>query len=422
MAVTSGNSNNETLNGGNQADTIDGAGGADSISGLDGDDSLLGAAGNDTLVGGGGNDTLLGGAGNDTIDGGAGYNVVEYLGSEYDYIVTRQSNGSVTVRAIANTPYEADGTDTLQNIQLIKFLDGATERILDDVSNVQASTNVAVAFGAQTAGQIFVGDQDWYGLKGGTANQAVHISFAGSDGSVLSAGTANFGNSFWPDQLQATTLDANGALAVNVYNTSLGLNAVNPYRFTVLRDLIGTDNGDTLTAGTSAEYLEGKGGDDSLVGSVRSDYLSGGVGNDTLVAVAGNDTLMGGEGAGDKDIAVFAGRFSEYDVHFERPNVDEWWDGTRYQSRSPTEYWWTVRSASGDKTYIKGVEVLRFADKDYVIDDYDTLQGTDIQNQAAFAGWVRSSRVRSIWKTKTTGLPLILGAALSIKAPPSSSP
>lgn len=63
-----------------------------------------------------GNDTIAGAGGNDTIDGGAGINVASYAGSEYDYIVTRLSDGSATVRAIAGTPFEADGTDTLKNI------------------------------------------------------------------------------------------------------------------------------------------------------------------------------------------------------------------------------------------------------------------------------------------------------------------
>jgi Ca2+-binding RTX toxin-like protein len=49
-----------------------------------------------------------GNAGNDTINGGAGYNLAQYLGSEYDYIVTRLDDGSFTVRAKANTPTESD--------------------------------------------------------------------------------------------------------------------------------------------------------------------------------------------------------------------------------------------------------------------------------------------------------------------------
>ena len=104
------------------------------------------------ITGTSGNDTLLGGAGNDTLDGGAGVNVATYAGSEYDYIVSRQSDGTATVRAITGTPYEADGTDTLRNIQVIRFTDGASERVLDDVANVQASTNLAVALGQEVSG------------------------------------------------------------------------------------------------------------------------------------------------------------------------------------------------------------------------------------------------------------------------------
>lgn len=322
------------------------------------------------------NDSLEGGSGNDTINGGAGYNVVQYRGSEYDYIVTRQNDGSVTVRAIAGTPYELDGTDTLSNIQLIKFLDGATERILDDVSNLQATSNLVVAFGAQTLGQTFIADQDWFKVTGGSANQAIHISFAGSDGSYLVANTANIYSNTWPEQIQATSLDASGQLAVKVYNNSLGLNSVNPYRFTVMRDLIGTDNAETLTAGATAEYLEGKGGNDSLVGSERSDYLSGGAGDDTLVGGAGDDTLIGGDGANDKDIAVFSGSLSEYSIT----------TPTAYSQNPAQDIWWKVsHNSSGQIDFVKGVEVLRFADRDYIVDDYDIFAGTDIQTQTSFA-------------------------------------
>ncbi|PUE41864.1 beta strand repeat-containing protein, partial [Limnohabitans sp. Bal53] len=322
------------------------------------------------------NDTLTGGTGNDTIDGGAGFNVVEYAGSEYDYIVTRLSDGSVTVRAIAGTPYASDGTDTLINIQRIQFLDGLTERILDDISNIQANTNTQVSFGQATTGQTFVGDKDWFQLTGGTANQSVRISFAGGDGSTLSANTANFNNSTWPDQIQSTTLDANGALAVQVFNNQLPLNSVQAYRFTVLRELMGTDASETLSAGANAEYLDAGAGNDSVEGSDRSDFLIGGSGNDTLVGGAGSDTLIGGDGPNDKDIAVFSGRFGDYRI-----------TNSNTSSENPAQdVWWQISHIStGEVDFVKGVEVLRFADLDYGVDDHDVFSGTDIQTQSQFA-------------------------------------
>jgi Ca2+-binding RTX toxin-like protein len=339
-----------------------------------------------TVAGSDGDDTLIGRSGNDVLDGGAGRNTVQFAGSEYDYIVTRQYDGSVQVRAIAGTPYSADGTDTLRNIQLIQFLDGNTSRILDDEASIQASTNAVVGFGQQVTGQIFLGDQDWFRITGGSANQAVHIAFEGSDGSYLNANNATiYSYGLTNPSIQTTTLDASGELALKVSNTSLGLNGVNGYRFTVLRDLTGTNSGETLTAGNTAEYLDGNGGNDGLVGSERSDYLSGGEGDDTLVGGAGSDTLIGGDGANDKDIAVFSGRFSDFEVRVERFSVDQWWDGQRNVSSSPTAYLWTVTNSAGETDYIRGIEVLRFADKDFVIDDYDTFSGTDIQTQSSYA-------------------------------------
>ena len=328
-----------------------------------------------TLIASSGDDTLIGRAGNDTLDGSAGVNTVEYAGSEYDYIVSRQQDGSVTVRAIIGTPYEADGTDTLKNVQAIHFLDGDTTRILDDVSNLQDAGNLTLSFGQEARGQTFVGDQDWYQVTGGSANQAVHISLAGGTGSYLTASNLNIhdGNTY-PDQLGQTTLDASGNLSIKWANSSLGLNAVGAYRFTVLRELLGTDAGETLNAGATAEYLDAKGGNDSVVGSERSDYLGGGLGSDTLVGGLGNDTIVGGDEKNDHDVAVFSGRFADYTIT----------PSSGYSQNPAQDIWWTVSGPDGTD-YVKGVEILRFADQDYVIDDYDTFQGADIAGQLGYA-------------------------------------
>lgn len=335
---------------------------------------ISGATGSESLSGALEDDTLQGGGGNDTLNGGAGFNVAQYAGSEYDYIVSRQADGSVTVRAITGTPYESDGTDTLVNVQRILFLDGGTERILDDFANLKASSNISVSMGQEVRGQIFLGDQDWFRVTGGVAGQAVHIVFVDSSSSTWSAGGVSLnGGSNWPDYQATAVLDANGGLDVSVTNGSMVLNSVGNYRFTVMRDLLGTAASETLSAGSDAEYLDGLAGDDSVVGSVRSDYLVGGVGNDTLVGDLGNDTLVGGDGANDKDVALFSGRFADYVVKFQG-----------YSSQSPADIWWSVSGKEGTD-YLKGVEVLRFSDMDYVIDDYDVFSATDIQTQSSYA-------------------------------------
>jgi Ca2+-binding RTX toxin-like protein len=334
--------------------------------------TYTGTAGNDSLTGTAGDDSLLGLAGNDTLDGGAGYNVASYVGSEYDYIVTRQGDGSATVRAIAGTPYEADGTDTLRNIQVIRFTDGATDRVLDDVSNVQASSNLAVALGQEVSGQTFVGDHDWYQITGGSAGQMVFVTLSGdnSDTRLLATGLNLSAANPYLGASGNAVLDANGVLSLDVSNSSLGLNALGSYRFTVMGKLSGSEAGEALVADASAGYVDAKGGNDSVTGSVGSDYLSAGLGSDTLVGGLGNDTLVGGDEFDDRDVAVFSGRFVDYAL-----------SSSDYNNANA---WWTVKGPDGTDQ-VTGMEVLRFADRDYVLDDYDTFVGADISARPSFA-------------------------------------
>ena len=60
--------------------------------------------------------------------------------------------------------------------------------------------------------------------------------------------------------------------------------------------IIGTDEGDTLTASANGETLRGLGGGDTLTGGVGDDILEGGADNDILNGAAGDDTLDGGIG------------------------------------------------------------------------------------------------------------------------------
>jgi hypothetical protein len=96
-----------SLTGNNNANTLNGG---------DGNDFLSGLGGNDTLNGNGGNDILFGGLGNDTLDGGMGTDVAFFSGRETQYTITGALPGPVTVTG------GPDATDTLTNIERIKFL------------------------------------------------------------------------------------------------------------------------------------------------------------------------------------------------------------------------------------------------------------------------------------------------------------
>lgn len=365
--------------------------------------TINGGSGNDSLVGGAGDDTLFGGAGNDTLDGGAGANVATYAGSEYDYIVSRQGDGTATVRAITGTPYEADGTDTLKNIQLIRFTDGATERMLDDVANVLASTNLAVVLGQEVSGQTFVGDQDWYQVTGGQAGQNVFVTLSGDQGGTTLAATGlslNSGNVYLGASAHAV-LDANGALSLNVANYSLGVNAVGTYRFTVMGETTGSDVAETLVADANHGFVDALGGNDSVTGSVGADYLSGGLGSDTLVGGLGNDTLVGGDEQDDHDVAVFSGRFADYVFSNDGYNGN----GS----------WWSVRGSEGTDR-VTGVEVLRFADRDYVLDDYDTFVGGEITARPSYAQMGQTIQGRSNFSNDSDWIAFDFGQGVVDKA------
>jgi Ca2+-binding RTX toxin-like protein len=98
----------ENLVGSRFSDRLSGNSDRNQLSGLNGADRLYGLAGNDQI---------MGGAGNDTIDGGAGSDVAIFAGSRADYAITKTGSRSATVVS------DAEGTDSLLNIEYLRFAD-----------------------------------------------------------------------------------------------------------------------------------------------------------------------------------------------------------------------------------------------------------------------------------------------------------
>lgn len=82
-------------------------------------ENAVGGSGADTITGNSANNQFTGSGGNDTIDGGDGFDTANYTGRFSSYTVTAATNGS-TVRANAGS----DGTDTLSNVERLRFSDG----------------------------------------------------------------------------------------------------------------------------------------------------------------------------------------------------------------------------------------------------------------------------------------------------------
>ncbi|QUM71321.1 calcium-binding protein [Sphingopyxis granuli] len=133
-----------------------------SIEGLVGsafDDTLRGDARANILTGGAGNDILEGREGNDTLYGGAGDDEAWFAGarSTYEIIV---AEGKVTVRDLAPGEDGDTGTDTLYDIETLRFKGGETVSLVAGAPGASLNQTLAAivqdmgSFGAQPAGQV----------------------------------------------------------------------------------------------------------------------------------------------------------------------------------------------------------------------------------------------------------------------------
>ena len=182
-----GAAGNDTLNGGLGDDTLQGGAGNDVIAGGFGQDTAsyagttnaltislavttaqnTGGAGLDTLtgienlIGGNGNDRLTGdfqdnrldgGPGNDTLIGGGGRNTAGFSGPAANYTVSA-SGGSATVTDRVGS----DGTDTLTQIDRLKFTDKGLALDLSGDAGLVATTIGAVFGAASVQNAHFVG-------------------------------------------------------------------------------------------------------------------------------------------------------------------------------------------------------------------------------------------------------------------------
>ena len=172
--VLNGGGGNDILEGGVGNDTLDGGSGDDVLNGGAGDDDLFGLEGTDTIFAGSGNDFIIsgsvgdandndvvfgeegndvifagdgadtidggagvdiiiaqigddistGGAGNDTIFGGFGADIAVFSGFSTDYRITDNEDGTFTVLDLKPNLNGDDGTDTLNGVETLRFLDG----------------------------------------------------------------------------------------------------------------------------------------------------------------------------------------------------------------------------------------------------------------------------------------------------------
>ena len=82
-------------------------------------ENALGGAGDDTITGNTADNELTGNAGDDTIDGGDGTDTAVFTGNYADYTIQTSGSGYTVTDGESNR----DGTDTITNIEQLKFAD-----------------------------------------------------------------------------------------------------------------------------------------------------------------------------------------------------------------------------------------------------------------------------------------------------------
>lgn len=309
------------------ADTLLGGASYERLLGGLGDDSLTGSDRSDYLDGGSGNDVMSGGRGNDEINGQEGLaNVAVFSGNRSDYAFT-WTGGSLGL-TVADKVAGRDGTDTLLNVQILRFADG--DVVLDAESNQPSSLN-AVSMGQTMTGTLPVVNQsgagsvdvDYFQQKfSGSVSTSTALRITVSTSASYSGygdGYLQFYYSGTEEQLSFTNLSSSGTLSQFNFSLNPGQREtswmVSPLRWGGSTDFLATaqradvrvsgyavDSQNQAALGDSAGYsiridrvLYGTTGNDSGVTTILGDGVAG-----YIDARAGNDSVSGSSSLGER--------------------------------------------------------------------------------------------------------------------------
>ena len=150
--VLQGDDGDDILNSGNSNDYLSGGNGNDYLSGGNGNDNLSGDNGNDDLSGGDGNDTLSGGNGDDILDGGNGDDT-----ANYGYL-TRGITANLTTGVVTTfKPFSFNVSNTFNADGIVNQNNGVTDTTQDGI-DIGNNNLITQSFAATTAGGIGLPD------------------------------------------------------------------------------------------------------------------------------------------------------------------------------------------------------------------------------------------------------------------------
>ncbi|MEM7507266.1 MAG: SdrD B-like domain-containing protein [Pseudomonadota bacterium] len=270
-------------------DTVFGNGGNDEISGDSFNDTLFGGDGNDDIDGGSQNDVLQGDAGDDILDGGSDRDTAVFAGNfaDADIQIVDLFTGELSVTT-------ADGTDTVRNIEVLRFDDGEVE-VDALVPGGSRDTVAAPAPGGSVNIDVLANDIEL--SEGSLSVIGVNSGAFGTatleaDGTVTYTTDADFGGY---DFFSYTVSNGVGFLRTVEVQVGDRPDLASEPGAVVLADFIGTDGNDFV--GTSGvDIVVGGTGFDTIRAVNGGDSIDGGSGNDRLEGGGGEDLLLGGDG------------------------------------------------------------------------------------------------------------------------------
>ena len=267
--------------------------------------------GSDQLAGGAGNDTLAGAGGPDSLDGGAGVDTATYSGDRASYLITTAPSGTTTVQDLR--PGSPDGTDTLTNIEFLKFADQTVDLQPHNQAPTAVGDSASTTYGTAvvlSASSLLANDTDPDGdlLSLTSVGAALHGAVSLSGGKVTF--TPSFGY-VGAASFNYTISDGAGGSAVatvtvTVTSTSgsstgpayiYGAGQAGGRTFDVSGDGIGhlvlaTSFDDALYGGGQKDVLNASGGDDLVFAGAGDDLITGGAGSDSLHGESGRDSFI----------------------------------------------------------------------------------------------------------------------------------
>jgi len=182
-----------------------------------GADSFIGTTANELMRLYDGNDTFQGGGGNDQLFGGNGIDTAMFTGNRADYTISGTSTHTV-----ADSQTTRDGTDTLTNVERIKFADGTLAYDLDGAAGqtyrlykaafnrtpdeAGLSHNVNLMDGGMSIldmASAFIGSQEFQNTYGTNVDNTAFLTLLYQN--VLNRGPDDAGLAGWLSQMNSGT-------------------------------------------------------------------------------------------------------------------------------------------------------------------------------------------------------------------------